>query len=374
MRLITNRLRALIFGVSIIAFSFVSPFLTSSIAYAGASCANAGGDCMASGICKADIADRTSISLLRKDCKPTELCCAPTDPKLRCTYAGGQYYGNLSFIDVNSNHNPLNWERITSIPLDGANGCYKLKPGCSDNDSSKNGPSCACAGAIESLGNGPRGGALYGLGCKSGLSCRVDQGSSVLIGGSFYTGTSQGIYYENQFYTPYVTSITRNAYNMGPYSARLYSGNTYRTINNVQSFTGKCTSLSNGSASTNYSNPSKNTQDYGYCNAPYASSKCQNISTSCAGGSYKSGYCTKYGSNIKCCVKNTTTTSRVSNLSNSGGNTRPEYNSSNSSCVKSYGGTCQWDDRSCSGGHYISGKCPGPAHYRCCVKNSPRFE
>jgi len=303
-------------GIAIIGFLLVSIALlipviknsqsTQSDALAISSCVKSGGSCMLRNICRGEkpYYKEEGINGCKYTPQKPNVCCVPTDPKLRCTYAGGQYYGNLSFIDVNSNHNPLNWERITSIPLDGANGCYKLKPGCSDNDSSKNGPSCACAGAIESLGNGPRGGALYGLGCKSGLSCRVDQGSSVLIGGSFYTGTSQGIYYENQFYTPYVTSITRNAYNMGPYSARLYSGNTYRTINNVQSFTGKCTSLSNGSASTNYSNLSGDTR-------------------------------TEYGTSTVCANK---------------------------------GGTCQYTDKSCPGNKWVTGICPGPNNYKCCVR------
>ena len=90
------------------------------------------------------------------------------------------------------------------------------------------------------------------------------------------------------------------------------------------------------------------------CKPPGKTGICQKTSTTCAGGDYISGYCPGDDS-IKCCP-DATSTSTTKAVSSKPTTCNPPGKK----------GTCQKISKTCAGGSYISGYCPGDEEIKCC--------
>lgn len=134
------------------------------------------------------------------------------------------------------------------------------------------------------------------------------------------------------------------------------------------------------------------------CKPPGKTGICQDISKSCAGGSYILGYCLG-DTSIRCCPNASTSAPssttckplgkigvcRSTSISCAGGayilgycpgnasiQCCPSADSSPKTCAPPWKtGICQDTSTACAGGAYISGYCPGDNSIKCCPNASP---
>lgn len=130
------------------------------------------------------------------------------------------------------------------------------------------------------------------------------------------------------------------------------------SIPGLDGASGGKTATSKGSKSSSAASKSKATTGQ-KCEPPGLTGICQTTSTACPGGDYISGYCPG-DSSIKCCPDAATKAAASKSKETTGQTCKPPGKT----------GTCQSTSKTCSGGSYVPGYCPGDASNQCCPDSS----